>query len=120
LLPKLDLSVNSTDNSDLLLNYTVDENTSWVGYSLDNQANVTINVDAVLRDLPNGVHNVTIYAKDSYGNIGVSETLSFTVGLGLLMVVVALVATVVIVVVAVIVGLLVYFKKYYKRSDLTS
>lgn len=100
--PKItDLSVNSTDTSDLLLNFTVDENTSWVGYSLDNQANITINGNAVLRDLSNGVHNVTVYAKDSNGNIGVSETISFAVGLFPLMVVVALIATAVIVVVAV-------------------
>jgi hypothetical protein len=112
--PKItDLSVNRTDNSDLLLNYAVDENTSWVGYSLDNQANVTINGNAVLRDLSDGVHNVTVYAEDSYGNIGVSETISFTVGLGLLMVV-ALVAAAVIVVFAVAVIML------YKRSSLTS
>jgi hypothetical protein len=108
--PKItDLSVNSTDTSDLLLNFTVDENTSWVGYSLDNQANVTINGNAVLRDLSNGVHNVTVYAKDSNGNIGVSETISFAVGLFPLMVVVALIATAVIVVVAVAITML------YKR-----
>jgi hypothetical protein len=107
--PKItNLSVNSTDTSDLLLNYTVDENTSWVGYSLDNQANITINDNAVLRGLSNGVHNVTVYAKDSNGNIGVSDTISFTVGLFPLMVVV-LIATAVIVVVAVIAVIL------YKR-----
>jgi hypothetical protein len=100
--PKItDLSVDSTDTSDFLLNYEVDENTSWVGYSLDNQANVTINGNAVLRDLSNGVHNVTVYAEDSYGNIGVSETISFTVGLFPLIVVALLIAVAVIVVVAV-------------------
>lgn len=106
--PKItNLSVDSTDTSDLLLNFTVDENTSWVGYSLDNQANITINGNAVLRDLSNGVHNVTVYAKDSAGNIGVSETISFTVGLFPLIVIVALIVT------ATIVsgGLLVYLKR---------
>jgi len=108
--PKItDLSVNNTDTSDLLLNYAVDENTSWTGYSLDNQANITINGDAVLRDLSNGVHNVTVYAKDSYGNIGVSETVSFTVGLFPLTVVVALIAIAAIVVVVVVAVIL------YKR-----
>ena len=101
--PKItDLSVNSTDSSGFLLNYAVDENTSWVGYSLDNQANVTIKGNAVLRDLSDGVHNVTVYAEDSNGNVGVSETISFTVGLFPLMVVVALIATAAIVAVAVI------------------
>jgi hypothetical protein len=54
--PKItNLSVNSTNTTERLLNFTVDEPTSWVGYSLDNQANVTINGDAVLRDLSYGV-----------------------------------------------------------------
>jgi hypothetical protein len=114
--PKItDLSVNSTDSSDLLLNYAVDENTSWVGYSLDNQANITINGNAVLRDLSNGVHNVTVYAKDSNGNIGVSETISFPVGLFPLMVVVALIATIAIVVVPVTSVIL--YKRRKKVSD---
>jgi hypothetical protein len=50
-----------------------------MGYSLDNQANVTINGDAVLRDLSSGVHNVTVYANDTVGNLGASEILTFTV-----------------------------------------
>jgi hypothetical protein len=114
--PKItSLSVDSTGTSDLLLNFTVDENTSWVGYSLDNQANIEINGNAVLRDLSNGVHNVTVYAKDSNGNIGVSETISFTVGLFPLIVVVALIATAAIVVVAVVV--VIWYKRRKKVSD---
>ena len=57
----------------------MDENASWIGYSSDNQANVTINGDAVLRDLSYGIHNVTVYANDTAGNLGASETLTFTV-----------------------------------------
>jgi hypothetical protein len=72
-------SVNVTDTADRLLNFAVDEEISWVGYSLDNQANVTINGNTTLKGLPAGSHNVTVYAKDSAGNIGASETLFFTV-----------------------------------------
>ncbi|MCW4003090.1 MAG: hypothetical protein NWE95_04165 [Candidatus Bathyarchaeota archaeon] len=78
--PKIsNLSINSTGTGDWLLNFTIDENASWVGYSLDNQANITINGDAVLRDLSFGVHNVTVYANDTVGNLGASDTLTFTV-----------------------------------------
>jgi hypothetical protein len=80
LAPQIEnLSVNGTGTVDRLLNFTVDEATSWVGYSLDNQANVTITGDAVLRDLSYGVHNVTVYANDTMGHIGASEALTFTV-----------------------------------------
>ena len=73
------LSVNATTSSDRLLNFTVDKETGWIGYSLDNQANVTVNSDIFLKGLAVGSHNVTVYAEDVAGNIGASETLFFTV-----------------------------------------
>jgi hypothetical protein len=73
------LYVNCTEPSDLLLNFIVDEELSWVGYSLDNQTNVTINGNTTLKELPAGSHNVTVYAKDTAGNVGTSETIHFTV-----------------------------------------
>ena len=75
----INFSVNVTDTADGLLNFTIDEETSWVGYSLDNQANVTINSNTTLKGLPVGSHNVTVYAEDKAGNMGASETLCFTV-----------------------------------------
>jgi len=78
--PKVsNLSVNNTDSGDRLLSFTVDTETSWVGYSLDNQANVTINSEAVLKDLTVGSHNVTVYAEDKAGNMGASEPFFFSV-----------------------------------------
>ena len=78
--PKVsNLSVNNTDSGDRLLSFTVDTETSWVGYSLDNQANVTINSEAVLKDLTVGSHNVTVYAEDKAGNMATSETICFTI-----------------------------------------
>jgi hypothetical protein len=36
-----------------------------------------------LRDIPqalsSGLHNITVYANDTFGNIGTSETVSFTI-----------------------------------------
>jgi hypothetical protein len=66
-----------TDN--FPLNFTVSEPVSWMGYSVDCQDNVTIAGNSTLSELGYGTHNVTIYAKDIFGNIGASETASFTV-----------------------------------------
>jgi hypothetical protein len=78
--PKVtNLSVNGADSGDVLLGFTVDTETSWVGYSLDNQANVTVDGDAVLKDLAAGSHNVTVYAEDTAGNTAASETFYFTI-----------------------------------------
>ena len=50
-----------------------------MGYSLDNQANVTITAGINLLGLPQGAHNITIYANDSLGNMGSSNTVFFSV-----------------------------------------
>jgi hypothetical protein len=106
--PKItNLSVNNTDSGDRLLSFTVDEEASWVGYSLDNQANLTITGDVVLRDLSFGSHNVTVYAEDSAGNIGASETLFLTIEPFPTTLIIASVITVAVI----SVGLLIYFKK---------
>ena len=108
--PKVtNLSVNGTDSGDMLLGFTVDTETSWVGYSLDNQANVTVNGDAVLKDLPAGSHNVTVYAKDIAGNTAASETLHFTIAEPFPVVPVAAVSITSFAVLSA--GLLFYFKK---------
>ena len=46
---------------------------------MDNQANVTVNGDAVMKDLPAGSHSVTVYAEDTAGNMGASDTFFFTI-----------------------------------------
>ena len=63
------------------LTFTVDEETSWIGYSLDNQANITITENTTLTGLSEGTHHITVYANDSSGNMGASETVYFTIAL---------------------------------------
>ena len=66
--------------SDVNLSFTVDEETSWTGYSLNKEDNVTTTDNTVtLIGLPNGAHNITVYANDTSGNTGASETVVFTV-----------------------------------------
>ena len=52
---------------------------SWVGYSLDGQTNQTVTGNTTLSGLTTGTHNLTVYAKDDYGNVGSSETIFFTI-----------------------------------------
>jgi hypothetical protein len=61
------------------LSIAVDKPTKWIEYSLDNQANVTILGRYTLKGISLGSHNFTVFAKDSFGNTGVSETIIFNV-----------------------------------------
>ena len=60
------------------LNFTVDEPTSWVGYSINNQANITLTENTTLR--VQAFNLLVIYANDSAGNMGKSEAVFFEVG----------------------------------------
>ncbi|MDR0471373.1 MAG: hypothetical protein LBH79_06595 [Nitrososphaerota archaeon] len=84
----------------------------WMGYSLDGQANVTIEGNVTLSGLSYGRHSVVVFAEDKYGNIGASETITFSVVNGPLSMF-FMGAVVVTVVVAVVVcgGLLLFLRK---------
>jgi parallel beta-helix repeat protein len=61
------------------LNFTVDEPTSWIGYQLDTQGNVTVTGNETLSNLAEGNHKITVYANDTNGLMGHSATLYFVV-----------------------------------------
>jgi multiple sugar transport system substrate-binding protein len=65
--------------SSVPLTFTVSECTSWMGYSLDGQANVTTSENTNLTSLLDGTHYVVVYANDTSGNMGTSTTVYFTV-----------------------------------------
>jgi hypothetical protein len=65
--------------SDVSLVFNVNKPASWMGYSLDGEETVTSTGNITITALSNGLHNVTVYAKDAFGNMGASETISFTV-----------------------------------------
>lgn len=58
------------------------EPTSWIGYSIDCQANMTltgsVRISGATTGLNDGYHNITVYANDTAGNMGKSETVYFT------------------------------------------
>jgi N-acetylneuraminic acid mutarotase len=98
-------------NSSILIVFMVNKNITSTSYSLDGQQNITITGNTTLTGLSNGLHNVTVYANDNFGNMGASPTVTFTVAkpepFPKIFVVVASVAAVAVMGV----GLLVYFKK---------
>jgi hypothetical protein len=70
---------NTTFNSSSLsLVFTVNKPASWLGYSLDGQDNVTVTGNVTLSELSNGLHHITVYANDTFGNMATSKTISFT------------------------------------------
>src|SRR3972149_3438255 len=78
------ISIASPENktyavSNVSLAFTVSEPTSWIGYSLDGQTNASIAGNTILTGLSDGMHSLTVYANDSFGNTGVSEVVPFAI-----------------------------------------
>lgn len=67
------------DTTSMPLNFSLSEKADWVGYSLDGQALVTISGNTTFVGLSEGLHNVTVYANDTVGRKGNSETVTFNV-----------------------------------------
>jgi hypothetical protein len=99
----------SYNESSVSLVFTVNKPVNWTDYSLDSGETVIVGGNATLEGLANGLHNVTVYAKDEFGNVGASEAVSFTVEVPFpgMMLVVAPVASVAVVGAV----LAIYFKK---------
>jgi hypothetical protein len=93
------------------LNFTVNEPVLQTSYVLDGQENVPIGGNVTLSDLSYGTHTLIVFATDIAGNVGVSETILFTIAKETEPFPTTLVAAFVASVVAVCVGLLVYFKR---------
>jgi hypothetical protein len=70
---------NTTYSKDSVsLVFTVNERTTWIGYSLNNQENVTITGNTTLSIQDNGSYNIKVYANDTSSNTGFSQTVYFT------------------------------------------
>jgi hypothetical protein len=67
------------DSANLPLDITVNESASSIAYSLDGKENVSISGNSTISGLSNGLHNITVYARDTAGNVGNSETIAFAV-----------------------------------------
>jgi hypothetical protein len=73
------LSGTEYNSTNFQLDFTISEDASWIGYSLDDQTNVTIRGNTTLTGLSSGSHSLRIYASDTLGNAGSIETVYFTV-----------------------------------------
>jgi parallel beta-helix repeat protein len=102
------------NESSVPLLFTVDESVNWTGYSLDGQQNITITGNTTITGLSSSLHSITVYANDTFGNVGASQTVNFTIALPPEMKsfpAVTVAAVLGVTAVVVIAGLLVYFKK---------
>ena len=105
--------------SDISLNYTANEPISKATYSLDGQENMTASDSIFFANLTSGMHNVTVYGWDVVGNVGSSETVTFSVvepELAELFPVVP-VAAVSVAVALTVAGVLVYHKKHKESQN---
>ena len=101
------LPENRTYNtSNIPLTFTVTE-PSTIGFSLDGKENVTVDGNTTLSGLLVGSHSLVVYANDTAGNIGASETIHFSIEPFPTTLVVASVASIAVI----SIGLLVYFRK---------
>jgi parallel beta-helix repeat protein len=67
------------NESSVSLVFTVDKSVNWAGYSLDGKQNVTITGNSTVANLTNGLHSITVYANGTFGNVGASQTITFTI-----------------------------------------
>ena len=77
------ISISSLENmiytqTTIPLEFSVNETTSWTGYSLDGQTNVTLTENINLTGLVEGIHTLEVFARDMVDDEGVT-TITFTV-----------------------------------------
>jgi N-acetylneuraminic acid mutarotase len=98
------------NGSSVSLVFNVNKSVKWLGYSLNGEDNVTISGNTTLTGLPDGDHDIIVYATDEVGNVGASETVTFTIAKAETFPT-ALLAASIASAALVGVGILVYFKK---------
>ena len=103
--------------SDVPLDFTVNKAVSQISYSLDGHHNVTAEDNITLTGLSNGLHKVTIYATDTYGNMGASQTVNFTIANQEPFPTATVIVVSIVTVIGVSVGVLVHRKKHNRLSQ---
>jgi hypothetical protein len=63
------------------LNFNVNEQVSWIAYSLDGGSNVTISGNTTISSMSEGSHTIVAYATDTTGNTGSSSMVQFTISI---------------------------------------
>lgn len=65
--------------NNITIEYTINKGVSWAGYSLDDNLNVTLTGIPTITGLADGEHHIIIYANDTLGNMGLSQTVYFSI-----------------------------------------
>jgi len=99
------------------LTFTVSKPISWIGYSLDGKANVTITGNTTLFGLFGGSHILIVYAKDTAGNTGASEIVYFSIKTQQPEPFPTLIVATIVIIAVVGTALLVYFAKVKKTTE---
>ncbi len=105
------------NESSIRLVFTLNKQADWTGYSLNGQENVTIHGNVTLSGLSNGPHSLTVYANDTFGNMGVTENISFTVAVPKPVSPTLIIGSAVVAGAVAVLGLLVYLKKRYSLKS---
>jgi parallel beta-helix repeat protein len=103
--------------SSVPLSLAFDEAISWIGYSLDDQMNMTITGNTTIFGLSNGLHSLIVYANDTAGNTGGSEMIFFTIETQREEAFPTWVLTVIGTIAIVVAVLLIYFTKVEKTKE---
>lgn len=91
--------------------FAVDKSVSWMGYSLDEKQNITITGNTTIANMTNSLHSIAVYANDTFGDMGASQTITFTIAKPEPFPIATVAAVSGAAAVVVVAGLLVYFKK---------
>lgn len=67
------------NESSVSLVFAVDKSVNWTGYSLDGKQDVTITGNTTIANITNGMHNIIVYANDTFGNICASQNITFAI-----------------------------------------
>ena len=113
-LTNLQIDNRTFSQNNLPLNISVDEQVSWMGYSLDGETNVTFTGNTTLNGLLYGSHSLVVYANDTVGNMGTTGSIDFTVAKPESFPVVPVAATVAVIAGAVAAGLLLLYCRKHR------
>ena len=97
--------------SNVTLDFTVNRFAGWMGYSLDGKDNITLYGNTTLPQLSGGIHQLTVYANDTFGYTD-KQAVTFFVATSTL----ALEVAVVVIVIVVVAVLL--FRRHRKNPNL--
>jgi hypothetical protein len=65
--------------SHIPLTYETNSSLSWVGYSLDSGANITVTQNGTVIDIPTGSRSLTLYANDTNGHWEPPQTVQYQI-----------------------------------------